>query len=236
MWWSIPRTTLLHLSRAGSVSSNYAFFGGTFDPVHRGHMAVARAALADPRFQLERIYLVPAAIPPHKQGQPITSYVDRLTMLELALKESGEQRLVASKLESADRETHTPNYSIDSVRRLKGTLRRQQKDANLYLMIGIDSFLQIASWREPAALLKECKFIIASRPGFSLADAADALPKSVTAALSKNQIGQRIFLLPTVAEDVSSTQIRAAVAKGHALESFVPESVANYIEEHRLYR
>src|SRR5947209_5122624 len=68
-WWSIPRITPHHRVREGSVSSHFAFYGGTFDPVHRGHIAVAQVALVDPRFSLQRIYLVPASIPPHKQGQ-----------------------------------------------------------------------------------------------------------------------------------------------------------------------
>lgn len=218
---------------------NYAFYGGTFDPVHRGHLAVATAALADPRFKLERIYFVPASVPPHKQGQPITSYDDRLAMLELALKERGEKRLVASKLESPEQagERPLPNYSIRSIRRLKERLRQEDKNIELYFIVGVDSFLQIGSWREPEELLKECKFIIASRPGFTLPDLASSLLSILSTASGQPPTsGERFFLLPTLAEDVSSTQIRAAVTGGQPLGNYVPDSVAAYIQEHGLYR
>ena len=212
------------------MSSDYGFYGGTFDPVHRGHLAVAAAALADQRFSLKRIYFIPASLPPHKQGQPITSYDDRFAMLELALQGASERRLIASKLESPDKGSD-PNYSIHSVRRLKEILRQEVKDPELYFIVGVDSFLQIGSWRQPEALLNECKFIVVSRPGFAITEAVSALPRDLSHAASG-----RVFLLPTVAEDVSSSQIRTALANGQPLGSFVPESVAKYIQQHGLYR
>src|SRR5947209_9528077 len=130
-WWSIPRTTPHRRVREGSVSSNFAFYGGTFDPVHRGHIAVAKAALADSRFKLESIYFVPASVPPHKQGQPITSYADRLAMLQLALSDTKEKRFVASELEAPNR-SGVPNYSIDSVRQLKEILGKEHAKPELY--------------------------------------------------------------------------------------------------------
>ena len=216
------------------MSSNLAFYGGTFDPVHRGHLAVAQAALADPRFKLECIYFVPASIPPHKQGQPITSYADRLAMLELALEESGEKRFVASKLE-APNASGVPNYSVNSVRQIKTQLARERRRSDLYFIVGIDSFRQIGSWRDPVALMRECKFIVASRPGFSLPKPDDLLPAELKKEFH-DVAEDRVFLLPTVAEDVSSTQIRDAVANRKPLEAFVTPSVAAYISEHRLYR
>jgi nicotinate-nucleotide adenylyltransferase len=216
------------------VSSNFAFYGGTFDPIHRGHLAVAKAALADPRFKLQSIYFIPASVPPHKQGQPITSYADRLAMLQLALAESGEKGFVASQLE-APNPSGVPNYSVNSVRRLKEILRAEHRDPELYFIVGVDSFRELGSWRDPAALMRECKFIVASRPGFSLPKASDLLPTQLKKEFPEGVDG-KVFLLPTVAEDVSSTQIRDAVADRKPLGRYVTAGVAAYIAEHQLYR
>jgi nicotinate-nucleotide adenylyltransferase len=216
------------------VSSNFAFYGGTFDPVHRGHLAVAKAALADPRFKLESIYFVPASVPPHKQGQPITSYADRLAMLQLALSEAKEKRFVASELE-APNPSGVPNYSVNSVRQLREILGKEHSKPELYFIVGIDSFRQIGSWREPAALMRECKFIVASRPGFTLPKPDDFLPTELKNEFPNGAEG-RVFLLPTVAEDASSTQIREAVANRKPLGRYVTSAVAAYIAQHQLYR
>jgi len=216
------------------VSSNFAFYGGTFDPVHRGHIAVAKAALADPRFKLESIYFVPASVPPHKQGQPITSYADRLAMLQLALSETKEQRFVASELEAPNR-SGVPNYSVNSVRQLKEILGKEHSKPELYFIVGVDSFRQIGGWREPATLIRECKFIVASRPGFSMPKPGDLVPAELKKEFP-NGLEDQVFLLPTVAEDVSSTEIRDALANRRPLGRYVTPGVAAYIAEHRLYR
>ena len=216
------------------MSSNFAFYGGTFDPVHRGHIAVAKAALADPRFKLQSIYFVPASIPPHKQGQPITSYADRLAMLQLALAETNEKRFLASQLE-APNPSGVPNYSVNSVGQLKDTLRREHPDPEIYFIVGIDSFRQIGKWREPAALMRACKFIVASRPGFTLPKPSDLVPNELKNEFP-NGAEDRVFLLPMVAEDASSTQIREAVANRKPLGRYVSPSVAAYIAERQLYR
>ena len=157
---------------------NVAIFGGTFDPVHRGHVAVARAA--SERFKLGRIYFVPADIPPHKQKQPLTPYYHRFAMLALAL--AGEKNFVPSLLEAPEviqAEGALASYSIDTVRRFKLGLKKSDK---LFFLIGIDAFMDIAKWRSPVELLRECEFIVASRPGYSLADVARALPEELRPA------------------------------------------------------
>jgi nicotinate-nucleotide adenylyltransferase len=244
---SIQKTTFLpqRIRPDLSVGSNFAFYGGTFDPVHRGHIAVAKAALADKRFNLKTIYFAPASIPPHKQGQPITSYADRLAMVKLALQETRERRFVASEIESPENNGpeagQQPNYSIHSIRRLKASLSQDSdkdaKNPELYFIVGVDSFLQIGSWHQPQELLKECKFIIASRPGFTFPDLASSLLSVLSAAAGQPPTaGERFFFLPTVAEDVSSTEIREAVSHGEPLRNYVPRSVAKYIHDHGLYR
>lgn len=211
-----------------------ALFGGTFDPVHRGHLAIARAA-AD-RFSLDRVYFAPADIPPHKQKRRLTDFHHRFAMLALAT--ARNKRFVPSLI---DAPTGKPNYSVDTVRRLKANLKRSDK---LYFLIGIDAFLEIATWREPAKLLGECEFIVAARPGYSLADAARALPPTLrpTEVVLKKMRktiamrGATIHLLGGVASQASSTAIRAAAAKsGVQLTRLVPHAVAEYIRKQHLY-
>ncbi len=221
---------------------NVALFGGTFDPVHLGHLAVARAAVE--RFGLRRVYFVPAYIPPHKLSQPVTAFVHRYAMVVLAT--AGEKALVPSLLEGPEaRPAHGANYSIDTVRRLKQQLGKSDR---LFFLIGIDAFLQISTWREPQALLREVEFIVVSRPGFSLGDLGEALPEGVRPAENVRKAmrqqpargdvvlpGATIHLLENVAEKVSATQIRSAATKGRPLDKLVGAEVAEYIRKQQLY-
>lgn len=194
-----------------------ALFGGTFDPIHRGHLAVAYAAAE--AYKLDRIHFVLADTPPHKQAKPITPYKHRIAMLELALE--GEDRFSASRMEERRTKSRPEaNYSIDTVHRFKQSMGKRDK---LFFIIGMDSFLQLDKWKEPEALLAECEFIVVSRPGHAKTEAKPAFTG-------------KVHLLESVAVDISSTQIREAVAKGRALEDWVPATVAHYIKRHRLYR
>jgi nicotinate (nicotinamide) nucleotide adenylyltransferase len=145
-----------------------------------------------------------------------------------------------------DAHTGQPNYSIDTVRRLKNTLKKNDK---LYFLIGMDAFKDIATWRQPEELLAEVEFIVASRPGYSLADVGRALPVSLrpTELMMRAMRPQRangtialmgaiIHLLGEVKEKVSSTQIRAAAGKSvKQLSRYVPPQVAEYIKKENLY-
>ena len=216
-----------------------ALFGGTFDPVHLGHLAVARAAAE--KFGLGRVYFVPADLPPHKQKRKLTDFQHRFAMLALAT--ADDPRFVASLL---DAHTGEPNYSISTVRRLKSTLKKSDK---LYFLIGIDAFRDIATWRQPEELLAEVKFIVVSRPGYSLADVGRALPESLRPtdlmmrAMRRQHVdgtialmGATIHLLGEVREKVSSTQIRVAAGKSvKQLSRYVPPLVAEYIKKENLY-
>ena len=165
---------------------NIGLFGGTFDPIHHGHMALARGA--QERFNLGCIHFVPAHIPPHKQRHPVTSYFHRYAMVALATANHKAFRpsLLEAPAEAAGNEIKGKkvkpdpgagvNYSIDTVRRLKQTLKKSDR---LFFLIGIDAFKEIAGWREAEALFHECEFIVASRPGYSLADVANALPEKL---------------------------------------------------------
>lgn len=221
---------------------NIALFGGTFDPIHNGHLALARAARD--RFKLGRIEFVPSNIPPHKSQQPMASYFHRYVMVALAT--MNEKAFVPSLLEapaSADAEV---NYSIDTVRRLKRTLKKSDQ---LFFLIGIDAFKDIAKWREPEALFRECEFIVGSRPGYSLAEVANALPgklrpKAATTKLFAKQAasgdlalnGVTLHLLPEVQNIASATTVRHAVNGKRALAKLLDPQVAEYIKKMGLYR
>jgi nicotinate-nucleotide adenylyltransferase len=223
---------------------NIALFGGTFDPIHRGHLVVARAAVA--KFGLKQVWFIPADIPPHKQKSPITLFPHRYAMIALAL--AGEKEFVPSLLEAPDPAMgdRGPSFTLDTVRRAKKILG---KSDHLYFLIGMDAFQDIAKWHQPEELLAECDFIVAARPGYSLADVASSLPEElrpqneVIKLFRKQQMtgplvlpGATLHMLPETHETVSATQIRAAVDRGAALKRLVPEAVAEYIQKERLYR
>jgi nicotinate-nucleotide adenylyltransferase len=231
---------------------NVALFGGTFDPVHLGHLAVARAAAE--RLALDRVYFLPAHLPPHKPAQPVAAFGHRYAMVALAT--AGERSFVPSLLESPEHSpAHGANYSVDTVRRFQRTLRKSDR---AFFLIGIDAFLEIAHWRRPETLLRAVEFIIVSRPGYSLAAVEAALPASLRrshaygpaaaeggAASTPSEHGAggqlvlpglKLHLLGGVAEKVSATQIRSAAAHGRPLDKFVGPAVADYIRKQGLYR
>jgi nicotinate-nucleotide adenylyltransferase len=235
---------------------NIGLFGGSFDPIHHGHVALARAAKE--QFELSRIYFVPANCPPHKQRQPLASYFHRYAMVALAT--MGEKAFVPSLLEAPELAAGTgtssksrpavgvrasANYSIDTVRRLKGSLNKIDR---LFFLLGMDAFADIAKWREPEGLLRECEFIVASRPGYSLADVANALPESLRPARAvslpfakqpaKGDLvlrGATVRLLNGVHLPVSATAIREAVVAKKPLRKFVDAGVEQYIRKQGLY-
>jgi len=233
---------------------NICLFGGTFDPIHHGHVALARAAKE--RFDLGHILFVPANVPPHKQRQALASYFHRYAMVVLAT--MGEKAFVASLLEAPGTATvtsgksrqseHGPagaNYSVDTVQRLKASLKKIDR---LFFLIGIDAFAEIAQWHEPEALFRECEFIVASRPGYSLADVANALPEKLRPAPAVSQpfakqpakgdlvlSGATVHLLDSVHQPVSATAIREAVAAKKPLRKFVDAAVEEYIKKQGLY-
>jgi nicotinate-nucleotide adenylyltransferase len=232
---------------------NIGLFGGTFDPIHKGHLALAAAARE--RCQLGRVYFVPTNVPPHKTVQPVASFSHRYAMTVLAT--AGEKGFVPSLLEAPgevvvqDKKgargsmAFPPNYSIDTIRRLKRELKKADR---LFFLIGIDAFNDIGKWRDSEALFSECEFIIASRPGYSLADVATALPEKlrprseVTKPFSKQPAkgdlvlpGVTLHLLEDVNQNISATTVRQAIAAKKPIRKFVAESVEEYIKKEGLY-
>ena len=222
-----------------------ALFGGTFDPPHRGHIALAR--LARERLSLDRILVAPVAVQPLKHEMTPTSFDDRVAMTRLAFaREPG----VEISLLDAPRPDGRSNYTMDSL----AALRQQLKPADaLFCILGADSFLTIGNWHRSADLLTSCDFIVGARPGFDLTRAHAALPKGVTAKslptelpntqlleLKKHEIvaatpASHLYLLMDLAEDVSATEIRAALHGDTGAARILNPRVAKYTREHHLY-
>jgi nicotinate-nucleotide adenylyltransferase len=226
-----------HKPPASSHRRSVALFGGTFDPVHAGHISVAQAAQR--RFHLDAIYFIPSARPPHKSQRELKPFAHRYAMVALACADH------ASFIPSLA-EAPTPGYSshifytIDTVRKF----HREHPDDHLYFMLGADQFLEIPTWKNYESLLDSCDFIIASRPGFRL----DALrlvippeklgrvqpstPDATKIVLRKSEI----HLLTTVASHVSSTEIRQRLERKQTIHGLVPPRVEEYILGQALYR
>jgi nicotinate-nucleotide adenylyltransferase len=217
------------------------FFGGSFDPPHRGHIALARLALE--RLGLDRLLIAPVGKQPLKGDEAASSpYEDRVAMVRLAI--AGEPGMEVS-LVDAPRPNEQPNYTVDTVRSLQQTIGVE--DA-LYCLMGADSFLTIGNWRQSKELLVSCDFVVGSRPGFDLKRIAAALPSgiSLSAGLgsipgcpvvslrSEDGAHSCLYLLPDLAEDVSATEIRSELRARVPAE--VNPAVADYIAAHGLYR
>jgi nicotinate-nucleotide adenylyltransferase len=184
-----------------------ALFGGTFDPIHCAHLAIAKKAALE--YGLDRVLFVPAARPPHKRGSTAALYEDRYRMVELACE--GEPLFEASRLEEGDRRS----YSILTIERFKSTLAPGDE---LYFLIGADAFAEIQTWYRWQDVVREVAFLVVTRPGHSY-----ALPP-----------GSRVFRVEDVSLPVSSSEIRAALAECQASPE-VPPRVLAYIRERRLY-
>jgi len=196
-----------------------ALFGGTFDPPHRGHLAIARAA-ADV-FELESVLFAPVGLQPLKENLTATSFADRLAMVQLACE--ADPRFQASSVD-APRADGTPNYTVDTLAALKS----QMPAATIFNLVGADSFLSLRSWRDSQRLLELAEWIVVSRPGSPLNDLSGL-------RLTKEERG-RIHLIETVHEEVSATDLRKRLESGEDCSDLIPPQVDSYIRSHGLYR
>ena len=186
---------------------NLAIFGGTFDPIHRAHLEVARAARD--AFRLQRVLVVPAAVPPHKRGRNTEAWGHRFRMVELACHE--EPALEPSPVESGTEQS----YSVTTIEGVRAGLRSEDR---LFFVIGADAFAEITTWYRWNDVLRLVEFIVVTRPGHEY-----ALPA-----------GARVHPLASVHLPVSSSLIRKKLARCEAPEE-LPPAVFDYIREHRLY-
>jgi nicotinate-nucleotide adenylyltransferase len=195
-----------------------ALFGGSFDPPHHGHIAIATAA-ADV-FDLDSVLFAPVGRQPLKSGVASTPFADRIAMVELAC--SPDPRFTVSELD-APQPDGAPNYTVDTL----ATLRETLPDARLFNLVGADSFLDLPRWHEPERLLELAEWIVVSRPGFPLADLSPL-------GLTPLQRG-RVHLLQTVHEDVAATDLRERLEAGDPCKNLLAPAVLDYIRTHHLY-
>lgn len=211
-----------------------AFYGGTFDPVHNGHLAIARAA----RETLgTTIWLMPAADPPHRDA-PGASAEHRAAMLDLAIEGQAGLRVDRRELERAAT-TDAPSYTIDTLRELRA---KHGEQAPIAFLIGADSLHGFATWKEPEALLAGAHWVVAERPGSAL---DEHLPPPVArlvggrwtldAAALRGAPGGKLLRLRQPLHGESATQIRRRIAAGETWHHLLPLPVAKYIAAHGLY-
>jgi nicotinate-nucleotide adenylyltransferase len=193
--------------------------GGTFDPIHLGHLAVTQDAAH--RLSLDRVLFVPNRIPPHKQRQQVSDVRHRLAMVELGVADNS--RFQVSRIEL---ERPGPSYTLDTMRQLKA---RYGPRADLFFLVGCDALAQLHTWHEPQTLLKEFKLAIMNRPIETPIDWSDLEARFPG-------IGEQVTVVDVPHLLVSGVDIRARVQRGEPIEYYVVPPVRRYIAEHGLYQ
>lgn len=224
-----------------SVERRIALYGGTFDPVHNGHMTVARALLR--LFALDELVFIPAHVAPHKRGQMVTPALERYAMLALATQ--NEARICVSTIELDCPERP---YTVETLARLK---EQYGQGAQLFFVMGADSWTEIRTWREWERVLELTSHIVMARPGYNLD--ASHLPARIrervvdlrgtrsareVKRVVRESASEKIYVTDAVQMDISATMVRQLVRAGASEDwpALVPQPVAEFIEKYRLYR
>lgn len=197
---------------------NIGVMGGTFDPIHRGHLVIAEEVRV--RLNLAEILFVPAGQPCLRTNSPVSAVEHRVQMVRLAIADKA-----CFKLSTVEVERAGPSYTVDTVAQLKRQLGARD---GLFFILGWESLAQLPQWKEPSRLIKMCHLVVVPRPGFSAPDI-----NSLEAAIPG--LSQRIIQLDTSRIDISASQIRGHVSQGLPIHHLVPEPVERYIGEHKLY-
>lgn len=203
------------------MSKRIGLYGGSFDPIHVGHLISARSIAETMSFS--KVILIPSARPPHKEGVAMTTAVHRMAMVRLAIE--GDPLFEASDVEMG---RAGPSYSLDTVAEFR---RRFGNTLELFWIIGADSLPELPTWHRIEELVKKVTIVTAARPGFvkpAVADLAEAVGEEAAQALLSN-------CCPTPEIDISATRIRARVAVGNSIRYLTPEAVASYIGRNGLY-
>ncbi len=191
--------------------------GGTFDPIHVGHLILAEQARD--QLALEQVVFIPAGQPPHKSAKQITASQHRLAMVQLAI--AGHEAFAVSRID-LDREG--PCYSVETLTLLQ---EAWGPEAEIHFLIGEDSLRDLPQWHQPDRLMHLCQIVAVQRPGYHID--LDALDRQLAGA------ADRIQSIASPLIDISSTEIRERVQENRSIRYLVPEPVRHYIEQHNLY-
>ena len=197
---------------------NIGVLGGTFDPIHHGHIIVAEETRAG--LNLAEVILVPAGQPWLKEASPILAAEHRVQMIRLAIAAKPYFRLSTMEIDRAG-----PSYTVDTITELQAQLGAGDE---LFFILGWDNLAQLPQWREPSRLIKMCRLVAVPRPGYPLPD-LDSLEAAIP-GLSKS-----VIILDKPDIDIDATEIRNRVARGLSIRHLVPEPVDEYIKQHKLY-
>ncbi len=192
--------------------------GGTFDPIHYGHLAAAEEARV--RIDLERVLFVVAGVPPHKLDEEVTPVEHRLAMVSLAIASNPH---FAISMVDVDRPG--PSYTVDTISILQ---ERLGQETEIYFIMGLDSLVELPTWHEPQRLIQLCRLLVVRRPGFEMdmAQLEAALPG----------ISSQVEIMDMPEMDISSSELQERVRDGLPIKYQVPEEVERYINDHELYK
>lgn len=215
-------------------------FGGSFNPIHNGHLTIAR--VAHDRLRLDRMLFIPTGDPPHKQDGSLASSPDRYEMVRRAIADTPFFALSDIELRRAGK-----SYTIDTIRTLS---QQYGTTAEFFFLIGLDAFLDVPNWKSPMELLHLSRFVIVPRPGQSFESLAHMpfLPTIAPQVLKQLDIGALstldidipscpgVICLPTPPCSISASEIRQRIRRGETTANMLPLSVESYILQHRLYQ
>jgi len=220
------------------ASHRMAVYGGTFDPVHNGHVEIARRILK--LFELDEVLFMPAYVAPHKTRASVSPAFHRYAMLALATQDDERLRISTAELEAPE----LP-YTVETIARLKAEFGETTR---LFFVMGADSWSEITTWRDWQRLLGLCDYIVITRPGYGLeSESVPAAAENVvdlrgldhkqTVERLSEDTKSRVFITDAVMLDVSATEVRAVAraGDGEELRKMVPSRVADYIRKYRLY-
>jgi nicotinate-nucleotide adenylyltransferase len=222
------------MSLTANRSKRLGLFGGTFNPIHYGHLRTAEEVVE--ALGLARLWFIPAALPPHKMGPHITSFEMRLEMTRLAV--GKHPRITVSDIEGR---RAGKSYSIETLRQVR---LEMGQDWELYFILGLDAILEITTWKDYAELFTLCNFVVLDRPGYDRSQLEAVLRREVDPRCRplpggtgfQHASGYKIFLMSTTLMDISATRIRRLVGEGRSIRYLLPEKVRRYIITNKLYQ
>ncbi len=201
------------------VVMRIGIFGGTFDPIHMGHLILAEQCRT--QANLDEVRFMPAAAPPHKPGLTITRFEQRCEMIELAI--AGHP---AFKVERIEKELPPPSYTANTLARM----REREPDHEYHLLMGSDGLPDLPGWYEPLRVIEQAGLIVVPRPGVMLWT-ADRLAKALDVDVAK--VSMRFVACPMI--EIASRELRRAISDGMSIRYFVPRAVEEYIRDRKLY-